>query len=171
MKDTTDLPQETNDSRPAQRMSSEGIRAMQGPEPPEKAEWIDRGIQDVPLNRIDLRGEHLYDAQDPRGDSYAQIADGVHKLQDTVRPAVGAGQQRDYFQGLDREQGLDPATNGYTKVYDSFYGSDPVTVAKDGNHYEVDKGRHRLYVAQAEGLDSLPARVKERQPPSTGQPT
>ena len=65
-----------------------------------------------------------------------------------------------------QQQGFDPATNGYTKVYDSFYGSDPVTVAKDGRHYEVDKGRHRLYVAQAEGLESLPARVKERQPPS-----
>ncbi len=168
MKDTTDQPQEANDSPPARRMSSEGIRAMQGPEPVEKAEWIDRGIQDVPLNRIDLSGEHLYDRQDPRGDSYAQIADGVHKLQDTVRPAVGAGKERDYFQSLDQQQGLDPATNGYTKVYDSFYGSDPVTVGKDGNNYDVDKGRHRLYVAQAEGLDSLPARVKERQPPSTG---
>ncbi len=166
MNDVKDKPPDFQDSQPPRRLGGEGMRAMQGVEPAEKAEWIDRGIQDVPLNRIDLRGEHLYDQQDPRSDSYAQIADGVHKLEDTVRPAVGAGKERDYFQSLDQQQGLDPAKNGYTKVYDSFYGSDPVTVAKDGRHYEVDKGRHRLYVAQAEGLESLPARVKERQPPS-----
>ena len=40
----------------------------------------------------------------------------MYKRQDTVRPAVGAGKERDYFQSLDQQQGFDPATNGYTTV-------------------------------------------------------
>ncbi len=169
MTDTRDHPTEIADSeRPAARpLRGEGMRAMQG-YAPEKVEPTDARIRDIPLSAIDTSNLNVYGPEDPRGDSYAQIAAGVHKLEDTVRPGVAAGMGREDFQALDQAQGLDPVTNGYTKTYDSFYGSDPVTLAKIGDRYEVDKGRHRLFVAKNEGLDSIPARVKEIDHPAAG---
>lgn len=170
MKDTADTEPETPRHFVGRPLSREGMRSMQGGSP-ERGEPTDHGIQDIPLSAVDTRALNVYGPEDPRGDSYDQIADGCHKLNDTVRPGVQAGYGRDHFLSLDKAQGLDPATNGYTKAYDSFYGDNPITVLKDGQRYEVDKGRHRLFVAKQEGLTSVPARVKEFRPPPSDPST
>ena len=92
MTDTRDHPPEIADSeRPAARpLRGEGMRAMQG-YAPEKVEPTDSRIRDVPMSAIDTSNLNVYGPEDPRGDSYAQIADGVHKLENTVRPGVAAG--------------------------------------------------------------------------------
>ncbi len=165
MTDTRDHPPTTAEHTPPRPLRSEGMRAMQG-HAPEQVEKPDARIRDVPLSAIDLSDLNVYGPEDPRGDSYAQIAGGVHKLESTVRPGVAAGQGREDFHALDEAQGLNPAVDGYTKVYDSFYGGDPVTLTKMGERYKVEKGRHRLFVARNEGLHSLPARVNEIDPPT-----
>lgn len=123
---------------------------------------VDRGIQDVLLEQVDLSDSHVQSEEDFTKVSKAEMLEGFAKLQSVVRPAVEKGANADYFSQMDEEQGLD-YKNGYRKIYDAFYGDDAIRLDKVGDTYTVTNGYHRLAVAQELGLETIPARVIELQ--------
>jgi len=80
-----------------------------------------------------------------------------------MRPQIDAGYTSDDFADLDKAKGLN-YEHGQQRVYDLYYGSDPIAVDKDGDKYDIVSGRHRIFAAKELGLDFIPARVKEKVP-------
>jgi hypothetical protein len=154
---------ETKDLGPA------GMRSMQGggdvPGAPTDTQqpkdvWEDKGIIDVPVT----------DLPDPEGVESPQDFDHHIAWEDAqsatkqlpgVQEAVKNGKSGDDFSAEDQAAGLDYA-HGKRRVYDLYYGSDPVRLDKDGDHYDIVSGRHRIYAAKAGGLSTIPAWVKEK---------
>jgi len=120
--------------------------------------WQELGIVDVPIAQIDLSDSHIQGPDDFKKIAVDTMISGLQKLASTVRPAVEKGADGDYFSDLDAQQGLD-YQNGYRRVYDAFYGDEPIRLEKINDHYQVVNGYHRLFVAQQLGLTTLPARV------------
>lgn len=149
---------------PGWRPPSDMIQTIQGQQDaPAESEWVDRGIQDVAVDKIDTSDmTHVNGPEDFKKVSYDEMAKGFQKLETVVQPGVEKGAGGDDFYKLDQQQGLDYA-NGYQRVYDAFYGGDAIKLEKDGEDYRVINGAHRLYVAKELGIQTVPARVKERQ--------
>jgi len=147
---------------PGWRPSPETIGAMtEHQEPPDGSEWEDRGIQDVPLDQIDLTDSHVRGAEDFTKVSHKDVVEAFRKLEAEVRPAVQHGGDADHFRQLDEARGVD-YEHGCERVYDAFYGSDAIRLNKTDERYEVVNGYHRLAVAEEVGLDMVPAQVIER---------
>lgn len=144
------------------RPSAETIETIQGgpKDPPSEVKWVDRGIQDVPVDQVDLSDSPVKNTDDFRKVSYNEMIEGIHKLQEEVRPAVERGADGEYFSRLDEVRGL-THENGYRKVYDAFYGDSAIRLEKMGNNYDVVNGYHRLTVARELELNTVPARVIE----------
>lgn len=143
------------------RPSSDTVSAITGPaDSTEKQEWVDKGIQMVSVDRVDLSNSPVLGESDFRKVSHAEMVEGFQKLETTVRPAMGTGADGEYFSDLDKSQGLD-YEHGYRRVYDAFYGSDPIRLDRTGDTYNVVNGYHRLAVAKELGITALPARVLE----------
>ena len=141
--------------------SSDTINAIKGQtDGVEKREWVNKGIQDVSVDRVGLRDSPVHNESDFRKVSKAEMLEGFEKLETTVRPAVGKGADGDYFSDLDKAQGLD-YEHGYRRVYDSFYGNEPIRLEKTGDTYNVVNGYHRLAIAKEIGLTTVPAWVVE----------
>lgn len=122
--------------------------------------WQERGICTVSLSAIDL-SDCSTAALDFRKVSYERMREGIQKLTSEVWPAVKRGAGREYFERLDR----DAATgyeHGLVRVYDAFFGMEPIRLERQGEHYVVVNGRHRLAVARDLGVTSLPASVTEK---------
>ena len=123
------------------------------------SDWVDRGIQDVPVA----------DLPQPEGvtadnfDHHITHEDTLNatKQYQEMRPLIDKGYVGDDFAARDRANGLD-YEHGQQRIYDLFHGNNPVHVAKDGNQYDIIDGRHRIFVAKELGLETIPARVKER---------
>lgn len=123
------------------------------------SEWVDRGIQDVPVA----------DLPQPDGitvenfDHHITHQDAVRALEkfEKMRPLLAQGYKSEDFAALDRANGLEYA-DGQQRIHDLFFGSDPVYVNKDGANYDIISGRHRVFVAKELGIETIPARVKER---------
>lgn len=144
------------------RPSREDIEAIQGKKDiAGEGEWVDRGIQDVPLDRVDLSDSPVKDADDFRKVSHEEMAEGFRKLEEEVRPAIEQGADGDYFSRLDAERSLD-YEHGYRRVYDSFYGDGAIKLDKIDDTYDVVNGYHRLAVARELRLGTVPARVVEK---------
>lgn len=124
-------------------------------------EWTERGIQLAPLAQIDLSDSYVQGPTDYKKVAYDIMVEGVHKLADVVLPAVGNGANADYFDELDRQNGV-AYTDGYRRVYDAFYGSDPIRLEKSEGGYKVIGGYHRLLIAKHLGLPEIPASVVEK---------
>lgn len=136
------------------------VGAKEG-EPRQEGTWMDRGIQDVPLDRISLEDSPVHNANDFVKVPHDEMIQGIRVLESDVRPAVARGATRDDFEELDRVRGLDYA-HSHQRVYDAFYGDQPIQLAKVGDQYTVASGGyHRLYVARELGLSTVPARVRE----------
>ena len=127
----------------------------------EQSEWINRGIIEVPIKNVDLSDTAVADSTDFHKVSRDQMIDGFEKLENEIRPAVKEGASADDFSDLDKKLGLD-YEHGYRRVYDAFYGNEPVRLEKDGDKYSVVNGYHRLNVAKELGIESIPASVIER---------
>lgn len=122
-------------------------------------DWVEHGIQDVPLDQIDLSDSHVKGPEDYRKVSHDEMRAGVQRLEEVVRPAVRDGADGGTFSQMDAQQGLDYA-HGYRKVYDAFYGTiDPIRLERVGDVYQVIGGYHRLLVAREMRLTSIPASV------------
>jgi hypothetical protein len=161
--ETPEVKAATEDDVPRHwQPSSDTINAIRGQtDGTERREWIDKGIQDVPVDRVDLNDSHVQGEKDFKKVSKAEMQEGFEKLETTVRPAVDKGADGDYFSDLDRTQGLD-YEHGYRRVYDSFYGNDAIRLDKAGDTYTVVNGYHRLAIAKEIGLTTVPAWVIER---------
>lgn len=139
----------------------ETIKTIQeGEEKNEEREWVNRGITDVPINSIDVRDTVIKGESDFHKVTHDQMKDGVKKLESSVRPAVEQGADGDYFSDLDQQKGLD-YEHGYRRVYDAFYGNEPIRLDKDGDTYTVTNGYHRIFVAKELGIQTIPALVIE----------
>lgn len=125
-----------------------------------KGEWVDRGIQDVPVTDLpspeDVDGPQDFNHHISYDDAIA----ATHELQN-IKPSVAQGWTGDDFSAADEKAGLDYA-NGQRRVYDLYYGRDPIRLNKDGSEYHIIDGRHRVYAAKVVGLDTVPAHVIER---------
>ena len=145
------------------RPSREAIQSIQNSQDATREkEWVDIGIQDVPVSEIDLSDmEHIHGSSDFYKVSYDEMVEGLRKLEQEVKPAVQKGVDGGYFSKLDREKGLS-YREGYRQVFDVFYGSTAISLIKDGEKYSVENGYHRIKIANDLGIGSLPAKVKEK---------
>lgn len=125
------------------------------------AQWVDAGIRFV--NVADLPDpEGISGQADFRKATEPEMRSGLRKLQE-MRPVIesGAGNSSDYWADYDRRHGLEFA-DGYQRVYEAFYGMDCIKVNKDQNSYDIDNGRHRIWLAKQMGIEQLPIRIVER---------
>ena len=123
--------------------------------------WVDTGIHNIPINKIDLSDSYVNGPEDFQHVPYSEMVRGVRILENEVRPAVEQGADNEHFRELDQQRGVDYA-HGTQRVYETFYGGEPIKLNKIGDRYVIDGGYHRLYVAKELRLDSIPARVLER---------
>ena len=173
--DTQDIPAATDAGQVSVGatgpLSPRGIKAMQGAptldapsppgDPPPAGDWVDRGIVDVPVAALP-EPEGVEDASDFEKATPEELKVGLMRLQE-MKPMIesGEGANTDYWREFDRQRGL-VHPHGYLKVYESFYGSDAIRLDKDGDRYDIVWGRHRIFMAKRMGIDTLPARVKEK---------
>ena len=138
---------------------------MQDPAAPAAAEhenphWEDRGIIDVPVADLP-QPEGVNGPQDfDHHITYPDAVAASRRLQE-MKPQIDGGYKSDDFAALDRKNGLDYA-NGQQRINDLYYGSDPVTLDKDGDKYDIVGGRHRIFIAREAGYETIPARVREK---------
>jgi len=140
-------------------LSDSGIQSIQGENSSlNEGDWEDLGIQDVPVNQVDLSDSPVNGDEDFRKVSREEMVEGFSKLESEIRPAVTNGAEGDYFTKLDQERGLD-YEHGYKRVYDAFYGDTSIKLDKINDNYTVVNGYHRLAVAKELGLATVTARV------------
>ena len=127
-------------------------------------QWFQRGVQNVNVSQLPAL-EGISSASDFSKVPESEMRAGLQRFQE-MRPVIesGAGNSSDYWAGQDRQRGLDYAT-GYQRIYEAFYGRDAIYVEKNGDNYDIINGRHRIWLAQQMGIDQLPMRISERQPP------
>ncbi len=123
--------------------------------------FTDRGIVDVPVADLP-QPEGIAGRQDFEKISPEEMAAGFSKLE-AMKPYIdsGVGRNSDYWRAVDQANGVS-YPDGYQKIYEVFYGDGAVRVYKTGDEYSIDKGRHRIAVAKALGLSSMPVHLHER---------
>ena len=127
---------------------------------PPKDVWEDKGIIDVPVNDLP-DPEGVESPQDFDHHITWEDAQSATKQLPEIQDLVKNGKTADDFSTQDQAAGLDYA-HGKRRVYDLYYGSDPIRLDKDGDHYVIISGRHRIYAAKELGLSAIPAMVKEK---------
>jgi exonuclease VII small subunit len=125
------------------------------------ATWIEEGIQFV--NVADLpEPEGISDETDFRKITEPEMRSGIKKLQEMKSVIeTGEGTNSDYWADYDKKHGLDFG-GGFQRVYDAFYGTDCIKVNKDQGSYDIDNGRHRIWLAKRMGVEQLPMRIVKR---------
>lgn len=151
--------EESIDTSSTQELGQEGVQAMQG-ESDGTSDWQDHGIIDVPV--ADLPTPENVSSPDDFDHhiSWDDAAQRTHELPQ-LQEEVNGGKTGEDYSKEDEIAGLD-YENGSRKLYDLYYGDDPVVLNKVGSDYDITSGRHRIFAAQHEGIDSIPARVKEK---------
>jgi len=125
------------------------------------AVWVELGIRDVEVQKLsDVEG--ISDKNDFKKVPMKDMKAGLRKYL-KIRQVLdtGKGKSKDYWAEVDREKGLS-YPDGYQRIYEAFYGREPIRITKDGNKYTVENGRHRLWLAQQMGIRVLPASIVER---------
>jgi uncharacterized protein YoxC len=115
-------------------------------------------VANVALSQIDDdRSEALTFDKVPRD----QVVSGLDRLKSVVEPAVAMGKGSEYFSSRDTSAGLS-GDQSYSGVHRWFYDSDHAIklTRTESGRYAVTNGYHRLAVARAMGIDSLPAIVR-----------
>lgn len=120
----------------------------------------DNGIQEVDVRDLPYP-EGISGADDFQKVSPDEMADGLRKL-DLMKPYIesGEGASADYWADVDQRYGV-AYPDGYQKVYESFYGDEPIRLTKVGDNYDIENGRHRIWIAKELGWQKIPARVIE----------
>ncbi|MBF0232903.1 MAG: hypothetical protein HQK65_07675 [Desulfamplus sp.] len=123
--------------------------------------WDDKGIIDVKLSDI----PEVNDIVDKKSFIKISMEDmqiGLNRLQEMQKVFnIGDGKNSDYWREKDQTLGLN-YSNGYQRVYEAFFGMEPIRVEKNGSAYEIVNGRHRIWLAKKMGLNSLPMSVVEK---------
>jgi hypothetical protein len=123
--------------------------------------WVDEGIQFV--NVTDLPDpEGISGSADFKKIPESEMRAGIEKLHE-MRTVIenGEGASSDYWADYDKKRGLGFA-EGYRRIYDAFYGTDCIKVNKDQDSYDIDNGRHRIWLAKLMGVKQLPVRIVAR---------
>ena len=141
------------------KLEPETIKAIQGGDI-NNQEWVDRGIVDVPVADIPMP-EDVTSPEDFNHHISWENAKSATEQLPQIQEAVKSGKCRDDFWSEDQKNGMDWA-HGKERVYDLFYGNDPIKLDKEGDHYDIVSGRHRIYAAKALGLETIPARLHEK---------
>lgn len=139
-------------------LSEEGRNSIQGIEST-KSEWVDRGIIDVPVK--DLPAPDDVDSPDDFSKISWDDAITASEQLPGIQADVNAGKTAEDFSKEDEINGQSWQT-GKRRIYDLYYGNDPVVLDKDGDQYTIDSGRHRIFAAKKLDLETIPARVKEK---------
>ena len=136
-----------------------GQQAMRG-ESTDRDEWIDYGIIDVPVADLPTP-EGVSSPADFDHHIQWEDAESATKRIPELQKEVKSGKTGDDFTSEDLANGKDYA-QGKRRIYDLYYGSDPVVLDKAGEKYDIVSGRHRIFAAKELGLDTIPARVREK---------
>ncbi len=126
------------------------------------SEWKDLGIVNVPV--CDLPNPEGVNSPDDFNHhiSWNDAKSATQQLPQ-IQQAVANGKTGDNFAAEDATAGLD-WQNGKKRVYDLYYSkTDPVQLDKNGDQYVINSGRHRIFAAKELGVESIPARVHEKQ--------
>jgi hypothetical protein len=140
-------------------LSKEGQQALRG-EINESDGWIDHGIIDVPVANLPAP-EGVSNPADFDHHIQWEDAESATKRLPELQKEVKSGKTGDDFASEDLASGKDYA-QGKRRIYDLYYGSDPVVLDKAGEKYDIVSGRHRIFAAKELGLDTIPARVREK---------
>lgn len=125
------------------------------------AHWVDQGIQSISVADLPAP-EGIMSEADFSKVSANDMKAGFAKLEE-MRSTIesGEGANSDYWRAVDQQHGLVYA-NGYQRIYDAFYGDDAIRLNWDGTSYDIINGRHRIWLAQKLGMDTLPVRLITR---------
>lgn len=120
------------------------------------------GFDWVPLSSINaVEMASLPADEEYRKTPKAEIQRGFEALRSDILPAIKqSGADSDFFFKLDQVSGKN-AEHGVQRVYDAFFGSDPIALnrtLKEGE-YEITSGRHRIKVAREQGWPAIPAKL------------
>lgn len=103
--------------------------------------------------------DDIKDDSDFSKTSMSRMKDGFRKLQKMMpRIQSNEGSKGEYWFSKDQKLGLS-YEQGYQRVYDAFYGSEPIRLEKRGDNYSIINGRHRIMVAKQMGIKTIPASV------------
>lgn len=127
-------------------------------------EWVDRFTWIDPSS-AHVNGEELYwekltieDAQK----SFRVLKSMRPFLNDTdFQTGEGIRDCRDRLASLKDPEGSPLFNKSDLGFYDLYFGNSRILVSKDGNQYDVTNGRHRLWLAQQNGIKELPVWVEE----------
>lgn len=123
--------------------------------------WVDEGVRFVSVADLP-EPAGVSGSADFKKVSEPEMRAGIEKLQE-MRPVIesGLGANSDYWADYDRRRGLE-YVGGYQRVYEAFYGDDCIKVNDDGGSYDIDNGRHRIWLAKRMGVRQLPMRIIKR---------
>jgi hypothetical protein len=161
MEDKSEIT-ETTDSTPLpapEKLSPSGMASMQG-DARVNSDWVDKGMVDVPVSELPepegVSGPENFDHHISWEDAQA----ATKKLPE-IQEQVHNGKTGDDFSASDQAKGLE-YKDGDRRIFDLYYGSDPVKLDKDGSEYTIVSGRHRIFAAKEAGLETIPAWVTEK---------
>lgn len=103
---------------------------------------------DVPLENVKWP-EGISGKEDFTRLSWEDAKYATYRLPD-IQKSVNANMSREDFSEDDQ------------RIYDLYYGDNPVKLYKVGEKITVEKGRHRVFMAKKMGRVSIPARVLEK---------
>jgi len=124
-------------------------------------QWAEARVHNFDISNLPLP-EGIQGSSDFKKVEFDEMQGGLKKLQE-MKPVIeqGIGDSRDYWADIDKKNGLD-YPNGYQRVYEAFYGSEPIRIVKDGDKYDITNGRHRIWAAKQLGIKTLPLVLVER---------
>jgi hypothetical protein len=122
------------------------------------AKWAEAPVQSVEVSMLP-EIDDIHGPEDFQKVSVKEMEAGFEKLKE-IMPMVelGAGTSSEFWRQKDQELGF-VYENGYQKIYEVFYGSGAIKVAKYNNNYDIISGRHRIWLARKLGINTLPIKI------------
>jgi hypothetical protein len=117
----------------------------------------------VPLDLVDMDTCDISGPQDfGKGYTPEDLAWAFQALDDVVLPGLADGLTADDFRELDRRERRQ-GTRSYSDTLSNFLtadSSEPIRLSmQDNGLFNIENGRHRVWVAQQLGRTTIPARV------------
>lgn len=129
--------------------------------------WVDRGVTDVKLGRVDRREyAGVWETQKTHKYSRKEIEDSLRSLPE-VQKRIATGATPEQMHAL--RSSANAADRRLGRTYEAYYGGDAIRVefTRDGRS-SVINGRHRLDAADGLGMGELPMHVREQHEKSRG---
>lgn len=126
-------------------------------------EWRDIGIVNVAVSDLP-DPEGIEGSRDFQKLSMEEMELGLNRLQE-IQTTIdrGEGHNSEHWAEVDRQKGID-FENGYQNIYEVFYSDQSkiknIRVNKLGETYQIENGRHRIWLAKRMGFKTLPMRVR-----------